>query len=191
MCIRDRKRNDTRTAVKATLIGDDGSPVDLAGASVRFLVTDFRGTSIIARQVDIVSAVEGKVLFVPEAPETGQAGTYRGEFEATFDDGRLELSLIHIFQQTHEDDLIAVSLLEEREVSQGSLPVGNISSNEIVVRLSNEDKRFDPDNDSSPLYGLIKPNRRVRAWLGTEIGGEAEWVPLGTFWSIDLSLIHI
>lgn len=84
------KRNDTRTAVKATLIGGDGSPVDLAGASVRFLVTDFRGTSIIARQVDIVSAVEGKVLFVPEAPETGQAGTYRGEFEATFDDGRLE-----------------------------------------------------------------------------------------------------
>jgi hypothetical protein len=88
-------------------------------------------------------------------------------------------------QQTHEDDLIAVSLLEEREVSQGSLPVGNISSNEIVVRLSNEDKRFDPDNDTSPLYGLIKPNRRVRAWLGTEIGGQKEWVPLGTFWSID------
>ena len=88
-------------------------------------------------------------------------------------------------QQTHEDDLIAVSLLEEREVSQGSLPVGNISSNEIVVRLSNEDKRFDPDNDSSPLYGLIKPNRRVRAWLGTEIGGQKEWVPLGTFWAID------
>jgi len=73
-------------------------------------------------------------------------------------------------QQTHEDDLIMVSLLEEREVSQGSLPVGNISSNEIVVRLSNEDKRFDPDNDTSPLYGLIKPNRRVRAWLGVEIG---------------------
>jgi len=88
-------------------------------------------------------------------------------------------------QRTHEDDLIAVSLLEEREVSQGSLPVGNISSNEIVVRLSNEDKRFDPDNDTSPLYGLIKPNRRVRAWLGAEIGGDVEWVPLGTFWSID------
>lgn len=88
-------------------------------------------------------------------------------------------------QQTHEDDLIAVSLLEEREVSQGSLPVGNISSNEIVVRLSNEDRRFDPDNDSSPLYGLIKPNRRVRAWLGAEINGEIEWVPLGTFWAID------
>jgi len=38
------KRNDTRTAVKATLIGDDGSPVDLAGASVRFLVTDSGGS---------------------------------------------------------------------------------------------------------------------------------------------------
>jgi hypothetical protein len=88
-------------------------------------------------------------------------------------------------QQTHEDDLIAVSLLEEREVSQGSLPVGNISSNEIVVRLSNEDRRFDPDNETSPLNGLLLPNRRVRAWLGAEVNGDTEWVPLGTFWSVE------
>jgi hypothetical protein len=78
-----------------------------------------------------------------------------------------------------------VSLLEEREVSQGSLPVGNISSNEIVVRLSNEDRRFDPDNETSPLNGLLLPNRRVRAWLGAEVNGDTEWVPLGTFWSVE------
>lgn len=89
-------------------------------------------------------------------------------------------------QQTYEGDmLISVRLLEEREVSQGSLPIGNISANEITVRLANDDKRFDPDNDTSPLYGLIKANRRIRAWIGADMEGEIEWVPLGVFWATD------
>jgi hypothetical protein len=82
-------------------------------------------------------------------------------------------------------DLMSVRLLEEREASQGSLPVGNISSNEITLVLNNEDKKFDIDNDQSPLKNLLKPNRRIQAWLGTEIGENTEWVPLGTFWSLD------
>ncbi len=95
------------------------------------------------------------------------------------------LEFFSSIQQVYEENLIGISLLEERETSQGSLPVGNISSNELVVRLSNEDKRFDPDNTASPLYGLIKPNRRIRAWLGVESAEEIEWVPLGTFWALD------
>jgi len=87
-------------------------------------------------------------------------------------------------QQVYEgDNLISIRVLEEREVSQGSLPVGNISANEITIRLPNEDKRFDPDNDTSPLYGLIKPNRRIRAWLGVDLDEGTEWVPLGIFWA--------
>lgn len=65
-------------------------------------------------------------------------------------------------------DLVSLRLLEEREASQGSLPVGNISSNEITLALSNADKKFDLDNENSPLKNLLKPNRRIRAWLGTE-----------------------
>jgi hypothetical protein len=65
-------------------------------------------------------------------------------------------------------DLVSVRLLEEREASQGSLPVGNISSNEITLALSNADKKFDLDNENSPLKNLLKPNRRIRAWLGAE-----------------------
>ena len=84
------KRGDTRTAIKATLVGDDGNPVDLTETSVRFLVADFRGTPIISRAVEIEDAAEGKVLFVPEPGETSTAGTFRGEFEATFEDGRVE-----------------------------------------------------------------------------------------------------
>ena len=40
-------------------------------------------------------------------------------------------------------DLVSIRLLEEREASQGSLPVGNISSNEITLALNNEDKKFE------------------------------------------------
>jgi hypothetical protein len=83
------------------------------------------------------------------------------------------------------NDLVSLRLLEEREASQGSLPVGNISANEISLALANDDKRFDPDNEQSPLFNLLKPNRRIRLWLGAEIDGEIEWVPLGVFWSLD------
>jgi hypothetical protein len=82
-------------------------------------------------------------------------------------------------------DLVSIRLLEEREASQGSLPVGNISANELTLTLNNEDKKFDIDNEYSPLKNLLKPNRRIQVWLGTEIGGDMEWVPLGTFWSLD------
>ena len=82
-------------------------------------------------------------------------------------------------------DLVSLRLLEEREASQGSLPVGNISSNEITLTLNNEDKKFDIDNENSPLKNLLKPNRRIQVWLGTETSSGEEWVPLGTFWSLD------
>jgi len=65
-------------------------------------------------------------------------------------------------------DLMSIQLLEEREANQGSLPVGNISANEIRLALNNESKKFDLDNENSPLKNLLKPNRRIQAWLGTE-----------------------
>jgi len=67
-------------------------------------------------------------------------------------------------------DLVSIRLLEEREASQGSLPVGNISSNEITLVLNNESKKFDIDNDQSPLKNLLKPNRRIQVWLGIRSG---------------------
>lgn len=92
-------------------------------------------------------------------------------------------------QETYEgDEIISIRLLEEREVSHGSLPVGNISSNEIDIKLNNENRKFDAGNTASPLHNLLKPNRRIRAWLGVERdNGDKEWVPLGLFWSGDWS----
>lgn len=88
-----------------------------------------------------------------------------------------------ILQQTYlGDDLFLVDLLEEREFNTGTLPIGNISSNELTVRISNIDRRFDPGNSDSNLYGLVLPNRKVQAWIGVELSdGAIEWVPLGTF----------
>lgn len=92
-------------------------------------------------------------------------------------------------QETYEgEDIISINLIEEQEVSHGSLPVGNISSNEIDIKLNNESRKFDAGNTASPLHNLLKPNRRIRAWLGVERdNGQKEWVPLGVFWSGDWS----
>ena len=75
-------------------------------------------------------------------------------------------------------DLMSVRLLEEREASQGSLPVGNISANEVTLALNNEDKKFDIDNEQSPLKNLLKPNRRIQVHFGTEI--EKTWGTIKT-----------
>jgi|GEM_PF-615955 len=84
-------------------------------------------------------------------------------------------------QETYEgDDILLIHLLEEREVSQGSLPVGNISANEIDIRLNNESRKFDAGNTQSPLYRLLKQNRRIRAWLGLK--GEDNGQQVSKMW---------
>src|SRR5690606_20899677 len=99
------------------------------------------------------------------------------------------LELFTSVQEVYEeDDILLIHLLEEREVSRGSLPVGNISANEIDIRLYNKNRKFDAGNTASPLHNLLRPNRRIRAWLGVEKdSGDKEWVPLGVFWSGDWS----
>jgi hypothetical protein len=89
-------------------------------------------------------------------------------------------------QEIYEgEDIIEINLLEEREISNGGLPVGNISSNELDIKLSNVNRFFDADNTISPLYQVVKPNRRIKAWLGVMVDAVIEYVPLGIFWSGD------
>lgn len=76
-------------------------------------------------------------------------------------------------QETYlNDDIVKIDLLEEREASQGSLPVGNISSNEVTLTLVNKDKKFNVDNTQSPLNNLLKPNRKIKLWLGIKGDGD-------------------
>jgi len=119
-------------------------------------------------------------------------------------DGR-QAKILEFFtnmSETYEgDDLFNISLLEERDISNGSLPIGNISSNELDISLFNRDRKFDAGNIDSKLYQMVKPNRRVRAWLGLVTGevrlamlgmaskrvsgSVAEWIPLGVFYTQD------
>ena len=100
-----------------------------------------------------------------------------------------QVKILEFFTSIREtygvENLVRIRLLEEREASRGSLPVGNISSHEITLVLKNEDGKFDVGNEFSPLANLLKPNRRIQVWLGAETGNGEEWVPLGTFWSLD------
>lgn len=84
-----------------------------------------------------------------------------------------------------DDELFSVELVEERE---SGLLLGGIVSNELVLTLRNDHRHFDVDNSRSPLFGLLKPNRRIRAWIGAHTSGgegDPEYVPLGTFWSTE------
>lgn len=95
------------------------------------------------------------------------------------------IKIMEVFSSIQEtyygEDIISIKLLEEKEVAQGSLPIGNISSNELSINLNNINREFDAGNVNSKLYGLVKPNRKITAWIGTE----NELIKLGKFWSKD------
>lgn len=87
-------------------------------------------------------------------------------------------------KEVYEGNIVAnIELLEETGYTSGSLPMGNVSSNEIDITLSNIDRRFDLNNKDSILYGYVKRNRQVKAWLGAMVYGSIQWAPLGTFWT--------
>jgi len=92
-------------------------------------------------------------------------------------------------REIYEDNaVIFLRVVEEREVSQGSLPVGNISANQVEVRLDNSSREFDVGSGSA-LSEFLRPNRRIKPYLGIEHdNGVKEWVPLGVFWSKEWSV---
>jgi len=89
---------------------------------------------------------------------------------------------------SEDGELFSIRVLEEREYEEPTIPQGNISSNEITVRLNNIDDLFSAGNFNSRLYGMLLNNRAIRAWLGCDLkSGIRKWFPLGTFYSRDWS----
>lgn len=84
------KRGDTRTAIKATLKDATGQPVDLTGCQVKFIMSKQNGGAKINRDALVQDAANGVVWFVFEANEVDEIGTFKGEFEVTYGDGRVE-----------------------------------------------------------------------------------------------------
>jgi len=78
------KQNDTKPSIVAQLF-QDSSPVDLTDATVKFHME----TTINAAAV-VVDAATGTVRYDWEPGDTATAGTFRAEFEVTFNDGSVE-----------------------------------------------------------------------------------------------------
>ena len=172
-----------RPARQIKVVGDNARgeyPVDFV---VRLYAQD--GTLLRTETVTDNNSVYWSKVLEPQVLDVAKQ-----ELEITkwSHEGR-QVKIIEFFTSIREvyetGELVSLRLLEEREASQSSLPMGNISSNEITLALNNESKKFDIDNEYSPLKNLLKPNRRIQAWLGTETCSGEEWVPLGTFWSLD------
>ena len=85
------KRGDTRMAIRATLIGSDGAPVDLSSAArVRWLMADGRRELVMDREAEVIEAAAGRVLVTFEPGDTDRAGVFVAEFEVQWSDGRRE-----------------------------------------------------------------------------------------------------
>lgn len=82
------------------------------------------------------------------------------------------------------DDILFLNVVEESE-TQGGLPFGSISSNQLSLKLNNIDDMHTPSNSKSPLYGLIKKNRKIKVWIGLRYETYIEWRQMGVYWSGD------
>jgi hypothetical protein len=91
-------------------------------------------------------------------------------------DGR-QVKIYELYTSIREvyenEEIISMDLIEEREVSDTGLRVGTISNNQLSFKLDNSSRKFDAGNSNSPLYGLLRPNRRVKGYLG--IMKDIEW----------------
>jgi hypothetical protein len=84
-------QNDTKPFLEFE-IAQDGVPVDLTGATVKFYMKDVStGTvKVNGSLCTIVDATKGKCRYVWAALDTNTVGTYVGEVEVTFSDGKIQ-----------------------------------------------------------------------------------------------------
>lgn len=85
------KQNDTSPSLTATLLNEDGLPVDLsATTSVRLHVRNSTGTVVVDDDVLITDAAGGAVLYDWQPADTATAGIFQAEVEVTFLTGKVE-----------------------------------------------------------------------------------------------------
>jgi len=84
-------QNDTRPPLDFNLT-QDGAPVDLTGCTVKFYMKDAVSGSvkINGATCSIVDAPKGICRYVWTGSDTNTIGTYLGEVEVTFSDGKIQ-----------------------------------------------------------------------------------------------------
>lgn len=85
------KQGDTAPAWDDTLKDNDGNPINLTGAGVRFHMApqDFTEAKVDAAAV-IVDAANGKVRYNWQTADTDEAGDFYAEWEVTHASGQIE-----------------------------------------------------------------------------------------------------
>lgn len=108
-----------------------------------------------------------------------------------------------IIDTYYGDEIVDISIIEEMQVENGSLPIGNISSNQLSLSLSDDNRRFQYGNTNSLYHTFLKKNRKIQVWLGfvlpsgssdvssgdyiveTIDGEKVGFLPYGLYWSDD------
>jgi len=84
------KQNDTEPSIQGLLLTEDGEPVDVSLATVRFHMRDATGTVVIDEAATIINGAAGIVEYAWTASDTQTAGIFEAEFEVTYEDGGIE-----------------------------------------------------------------------------------------------------
>lgn len=86
------KQDDREPAIRETLLTDDGNPILLSGATVKFsMIEPDSGTvKVNAATADVVDPNTGVVEYAWTTGDTDTAGRYLREWEVTFASGRKE-----------------------------------------------------------------------------------------------------
>lgn len=83
-------------------------------------------------------------------------------------------------------DIVSFSITKERNATDDSntLPYGNSSANEFEMIIDNTTGDYYLRNTSSPYYGYLKQNRKIRTWLGVTLPDDSiEYLPQGTYYT--------
>lgn len=86
------KQNDTAPALTATLKDDNGTAIDLTGATVVFNMRQRSDSTVKVNRgsVSIVSAAAGQVSYSWQTGDTDTVGVFDGEFEITHADSTIQ-----------------------------------------------------------------------------------------------------
>lgn len=86
------KTGDTEPGPELTLLDAAGAPVNLTGATVRFIMaTSATPRAIVVDAVAVLAdAASGRVDYVWGATDTATAGSYVAEVEVTYASGRVQ-----------------------------------------------------------------------------------------------------